>query len=49
VLSNALYSVKGHFLLAKNTKLQSEHIPKLAALYNIQLIEEKIPIRVVDT
>jgi response regulator RpfG family c-di-GMP phosphodiesterase len=48
VLSNALYSVKGHFLLSKNTKLLSEHIPKLTALFNIQLIEEKIPIRVVE-
>ncbi|MFH0729833.1 MAG: HD domain-containing phosphohydrolase [Pseudomonadota bacterium] len=49
VLSNALYSVKGHFLLAKNTTLLSEHIPKLAALYNIQLIEENISIRVVES
>lgn len=48
VLGSALYSVKGHFLLAKNTKLQSEHIPKLTALYGIQLIEEKIPVRVVE-
>jgi response regulator RpfG family c-di-GMP phosphodiesterase len=49
VLSSALYSVKGHFLLAKNTKLLEEHVPKLTALLNIQLIEEKIPIRVVET
>jgi response regulator RpfG family c-di-GMP phosphodiesterase len=49
VLSNALYSVKGHFLLAQNTKLLPEHIPKLMALYNIHLIEAKIPIRVVKT
>lgn len=49
VLSNALYSVKGHFLLAKNTKLLQEHIPKLVALHNINLIEAKIPIRVVET
>jgi adenylate cyclase len=46
VLSRALYSLKGHFLLSKNVRLQPEHIPKLKALYEIRLVDEKIPIRV---
>jgi response regulator RpfG family c-di-GMP phosphodiesterase len=46
VLSRALYSLKGHFLLSKNVRLQPEHIPKLKALYEIRLVDEKISIRV---
>jgi response regulator RpfG family c-di-GMP phosphodiesterase len=49
VLGSALYSVKGHFLLAKNTKILPEHIPKLLALHKINLIDAKIPILVEET
>ncbi len=45
VLSRALYSLKGHFLLSKNVKLQPEHIPKIKALYEMRLVEEKIAVR----
>jgi putative nucleotidyltransferase with HDIG domain len=44
VLSKTLYSVKGHFLLQRRTRLTAEHIPKLAALRKINLIEDKISI-----
>lgn len=45
VLSQALYSVKGNFLLSKNARLIPEHIPKLKGLHDLRLIEDKIPIR----
>jgi hypothetical protein len=45
VLSRALYSLKGHFLLSKNVRLLPEHIPKIKALYEMRLVEEKIAVR----
>lgn len=48
VLSQPLYSLTGNFLLSKNTRLIPEHIPKLKGLRDLRLIDDKLPIRVLD-